>query len=95
MISRCTPARAANSTATARAVRATAKVARPKKRILNPAVVDPAKPQNESSTVAATARSAGKNIPCAPFLKKEKSCYTIPDTQYMRSTRWQERKIRM
>jgi hypothetical protein len=67
MISRCTPVHAASSTGTARAVRATAKFARPKKRIQNPAAVDPARSRKANPPAAGMVRNAGKNIPGAPF----------------------------
>jgi hypothetical protein len=93
MILRCIPAHAASSTATARAARANAKFARPKKRTPIPAAVDPSRPQKANLTAAVIAHGAGEKIPGALFLK-EKSCYTIPDTQYMRKTRWQLKKNR-
>ena len=60
MISHCTPAHAASSTSTARAVRATAKFARPKKRILNPAAVDPARLRRANPIAVVTALGVGK-----------------------------------
>ena len=56
------PAPVANSTSTSRAVPVTVKFARPKRRTLNPAAVDPAMFRNKRSTVVVTARGAGKNI---------------------------------
>ncbi len=63
LIFRCTPALAVSSTGTAPAVRATAKPARPRKRILNPAAVDPNKTRKPSPTAAVRVHGADKNNP--------------------------------
>jgi hypothetical protein len=70
MISRCTPAPAASSTATARAAPVTAKPARPRKRTPNPAAVQPAPSRPLTSTGAAMGHGVSKNTSNL-FLKKE------------------------
>jgi hypothetical protein len=70
MISRCTPAPAANNTATARAVRVTAKSARPKRRTPNPAAAQPATSRPLTSTGAGTAHGASENITNTFFQRK-------------------------
>jgi hypothetical protein len=68
--------RAANSTDIARAVQATVKYARPKKRTLSPVAVELTRQRKTSPTAAVTPRGAGKNNSgTLVFKKMEKSCY--------------------
>lgn len=69
-ISRSIPAHAASSIAIARVVRATVKFARPKKRILIPAVVDPNKTRKASPTAAVTVHGADRIVPRTLFKKE-------------------------
>jgi len=64
---RCTPALAVSSTDTAPAVQATAKPARLRKRIPNPAAVDPAMPRKARIPIAFMVHGADKNNPAHSF----------------------------
>jgi|WetSurMetagenome_2_1015567.scaffolds.fasta_scaffold04986_6 hypothetical protein len=66
---RCTPAPAANSTGTARAVRPTAKPARPKRNIPMPAAAHPATRRPATSTAAVMAHGAGRHIANSFFIR--------------------------